>query len=218
MTENSGFRWKNTRMILMRHGGETVKLWVNPEEIRLERSMLHRVTETAAGEVLQMGGPGLARVTLETMLPAEGSAWREEGTSPAEELRLLHKWCGEECRVAVHLDGMPAEEYCILSLAEILREGDRDVGVVIELTQARTEEDIRTLLPQPEGGPDAPEPEPEEAEDIPAVYTVVRGDNLSRIARRLYGDSGRWRDIYNANRDQIDDPNLIYPGQRLVIP
>lgn len=49
-------------------------------------------------------------------------------------------------------------------------------------------------------------------------YTVQGGDSLSRIAQRIYGDGNRWRDIYNANRDQISDPDRIYPGQVLVIP
>lgn len=34
----------------------------------------------------------------------------------------------------------------------------------------------------------------------------------------MYGNPNRWRDIYNANRNQISNPNLIHPGQVLVIP
>ena len=49
-------------------------------------------------------------------------------------------------------------------------------------------------------------------------YTVVAGDSLSKIAKRQYGDAGKWRQIYDANRDQIKDPDLIYPGQVLTIP
>jgi nucleoid-associated protein YgaU len=49
-------------------------------------------------------------------------------------------------------------------------------------------------------------------------YTVRRGDSLSLIARAKYGDAMRWPTIYEANRDQIKDPNLIYPGQVLRIP
>ncbi|KKS26065.1 MAG: Peptidoglycan-binding lysin domain-containing protein, partial [Parcubacteria group bacterium GW2011_GWA2_42_11] len=32
------------------------------------------------------------------------------------------------------------------------------------------------------------------------------------------GSGNKWRRIYNANKDKIQDPNLIYPGQELVIP
>jgi hypothetical protein len=49
-------------------------------------------------------------------------------------------------------------------------------------------------------------------------YTVVRGDTLSSIARAKYGDAASWRRIYDANRDKITKPNLIFPGQVLRIP
>ncbi|MCW5695303.1 MAG: LysM peptidoglycan-binding domain-containing protein [Bauldia sp.] len=54
----------------------------------------------------------------------------------------------------------------------------------------------------------------------PDVMTLAirRGDNLWELARRLYGDGLRYTTIYDANRDQIRDPGLIYPGQVLVIP
>lgn len=50
------------------------------------------------------------------------------------------------------------------------------------------------------------------------TYTVVKGDSLSRIAKQQYGDASKWRTIYEANRDLIKDPDLIYPGQSLRIP
>lgn len=49
-------------------------------------------------------------------------------------------------------------------------------------------------------------------------YTVVKGDSLSKIAKHLYGDAQQWRKIYEANRDQIKNPDLIYPGQTFTIP
>ncbi len=49
-------------------------------------------------------------------------------------------------------------------------------------------------------------------------YTVVKGDSLSKIAKHLYGDAQKWRQIYEANRDQIKNPDLIYPGQTFTIP
>ncbi|MBU0495224.1 MAG: LysM peptidoglycan-binding domain-containing protein [Chloroflexi bacterium] len=52
----------------------------------------------------------------------------------------------------------------------------------------------------------------------PRIYVVQRGDYLEKIAKELYGDWQRWKDIYEANRDQIKDPNLIQPGQELRIP
>jgi nucleoid-associated protein YgaU len=51
-----------------------------------------------------------------------------------------------------------------------------------------------------------------------AKYTVRKGDTLSAIAQREYGDANAWRRIYDANRDQIDNPDLIQPGQELTLP
>jgi nucleoid-associated protein YgaU len=58
----------------------------------------------------------------------------------------------------------------------------------------------------------APAPPPDE------TYTVVAGDSLSKIAKRVYGDANQWRRIFEANRDQIQNPDLIRPGQKLKIP
>jgi nucleoid-associated protein YgaU len=51
-----------------------------------------------------------------------------------------------------------------------------------------------------------------------AQYTVVSGDTLSGIAQRFYGDAEKFHVIFQANRNQIDDPDLIFPGQVLRIP
>ena len=51
-----------------------------------------------------------------------------------------------------------------------------------------------------------------------AQYTVVPGDTLSAIAGSWYGNGALWARLYEANRDQIADPNLIFPGQVLRIP
>jgi nucleoid-associated protein YgaU len=50
------------------------------------------------------------------------------------------------------------------------------------------------------------------------TYVVVAGDSLSKIAKRLYGDAAKWRQLYEVNRDQIKNPDLIHPGQKLKIP
>jgi nucleoid-associated protein YgaU len=51
-----------------------------------------------------------------------------------------------------------------------------------------------------------------------AQYTVVGGDTLSGIANQYYGDANRWPTIFEANRNQLQDPDHIFPGQVLRIP
>lgn len=50
------------------------------------------------------------------------------------------------------------------------------------------------------------------------TYTVVKGDCLWNIAKKFYGNGSKYTVIYNANKDKIKNPNLIYPGQVLTIP
>ncbi|MHC4610126.1 MAG: LysM peptidoglycan-binding domain-containing protein [Planctomycetota bacterium] len=51
-----------------------------------------------------------------------------------------------------------------------------------------------------------------------AVHLVAKGDTLYRLARQYYNDQGRWKDIYEANRGVISNPDRIFIGQELVIP
>jgi nucleoid-associated protein YgaU len=50
------------------------------------------------------------------------------------------------------------------------------------------------------------------------TYTVKSGDTLSKIAKQYYGDANAYMDIFNANKDQLSDPDKIKPGQVLNIP
>lgn len=52
------------------------------------------------------------------------------------------------------------------------------------------------------------------------TYTVKPGDSLWKIAQRpdVYGNGSMWRKIYEANKNKIKDPDVIYPGQQLIIP
>jgi LysM repeat protein len=61
-------------------------------------------------------------------------------------------------------------------------------------------------------------PQPTPAKASIKTYTVKSGDTLSEIAKRELGSANKYMDIYNANRDQLNDPNKIQPGQVLKIP
>jgi nucleoid-associated protein YgaU len=50
------------------------------------------------------------------------------------------------------------------------------------------------------------------------VYEVVGGDTLSKISKKFYGDAGKYMKIFEANKDQLKDPDKIKVGQKLKIP
>jgi nucleoid-associated protein YgaU len=90
---------------------------------------------------------------------------------------------------------------------------------------------LQATATKPQGSADvqpertvAASPASDQAASSPAVArgistrTVSRGDSLWRISRITYGDGTRYALLYRANREQIRDPNLIHPGQILVVP
>lgn len=110
------------------------------------------------------------------------------------------------------------EDYTISEEAE---EGF-DVKVTIKLKQYK---DYSTKTVQITIKQERPRPVVVQTPSRPATtapttrtYTVVRGDCLWNIAKKYYGNGSQYTRIYNANRDKIKNPSLIYPGQVFVIP
>lgn len=66
-------------------------------------------------------------------------------------------------------------------------------------------------------GLNAPAPAPVEVSKD-EFYEIKSGDTLGAIAKQFYGQSSQYMRIFEANRDIIDDPNKIYPGQKIRIP
>jgi len=63
-----------------------------------------------------------------------------------------------------------------------------------------------------EGGSSSTAPSPDN------IYEVQPGDSLSKIAKRHYGNANAWNKIFEANKDILNDPDKIFPGQKLKIP
>jgi nucleoid-associated protein YgaU len=58
----------------------------------------------------------------------------------------------------------------------------------------------------------------DQSEPEAQYYTVVKGDNLSKISKQYYGDPNKYPKIFEANKPMLRSPDLIYPGQMLRIP
>jgi len=75
----------------------------------------------------------------------------------------------------------------------------------------KSEEAERTVKPASTGG--------SESREMPAyTYVVEEGDTLVSIARRVLGDASRWREIYELNKGQIANPDVLYVGTKLRMP
>jgi tetratricopeptide (TPR) repeat protein len=78
-----------------------------------------------------------------------------------------------------------------------------------DAAEAPTAEPIQTAALAPGAGVDR---------QLPSSVTVGIGESLSTIAERLYGDSDQYLRIFDANRDRLSDPDVIFPGMTLTIP
>jgi uncharacterized protein YidB (DUF937 family) len=98
---------------------------------------------------------------------------------------------------------------------EILRGGSpfaRPEGLGVMSEEKKKRPDFSNV----QSGASSTAPPPKAAEA--RTYTVAAGDNLSKIAKRFYGDANKWKRIFEANKDTIKNPDLIHPGQVLRIP
>jgi len=50
------------------------------------------------------------------------------------------------------------------------------------------------------------------------VYTIKKGDSLSKIAKHYYGDAMKYKELFELNKDVLKDANTIFPGQEIKIP
>jgi nucleoid-associated protein YgaU len=75
-----------------------------------------------------------------------------------------------------------------------------------------------TLASRPDLGVSAAAAAPAADAQEPSVIVIRRGDTLWQIAQRHYGDGTKYTQIFKNNREQIRNPNWIYPEQRFKLP
>lgn len=95
-----------------------------------------------------------------------------------------------------------------------------DVRVSIKLKQYRKYGTKKCTVVIEDGNAKVSTEDVRSTENAPTTktHTVESGDCLWNIAKKVYGDGSKYTEIYNANKDKISNPNLIYPGQELIIP
>jgi hypothetical protein len=168
-------------------------------------------------EISLPGGPGLREIVFEALLPNQNypfAVYQDGIFQPAAHfLGLIGRLETEREPFIFIFNGqsLPVTlEDC--TVGEDASYGG-DVMARLRLREAR-EAAVRVI--RPSGGEAPPRPPPQAPP--PATYTVVRGDTLWAIAKRHLGSGARWPEIHALNKDKVTNPNLIFPGQELVLP
>ena len=143
----------------------------------------------------------------------------------AQILDLVDATDAEVKAIARQLDGMVRQLEGLMALApeELVRHGGEISDIEEQLAAIKASSisaipEMREKISRVEGM--LADLGSRMSRSVEITYEVARGDHLWGIAEKddIYGDPYMWPRIYRANRDQIQDPDLIYPDQKLAVP
>ena len=179
------------------------------------------VVINALGEINLIGKRKLKKVSFSSFFPKQNYYFCQYSTfpTPQESVKIIEKIKNKGV-LQIIITGTPINMECTIeSFTWGENDGTKDIHFTLEFLEYRkvkvkTSKKKETVTKKVMSVPTQRTSKAVES----TTYTVVKGDNLSKIAKNLTGSSANWRAIYNQNIGVIgDNPNLIYPGQRLVI-
>lgn len=204
--------------------GRRLHFPLNPEQVTADTGTSVRTIDVIElGRIEYPRGKVPAAISWEGIFPGAGrvglpfvKSWRP----PGELVDMLQYWRDNGSRVRLLVTETP------LNLDVFVREFSHtwgragDCHYTLRLTQHRdlvvlTEAEWRAKASSAPVGAAVPaRPTP----PVGPTYTVVEGDTLWLIAKRLLGDGSRWRTLWEANRTAVPDPDVLVPGTVLTIP
>jgi LysM repeat protein len=207
------------------NGAEKIRLPVNPESITVSSPFgFEDINVNRLGEITIIGERELKEYSFESFLPRDYNPTFCEYTNipkPWDVVNTLERWrdSRKPCRLIV--TGTPINTP--VTIRDFEYEPDKagspgDIYFSITLKEYRFVS-FAKVNTSGTAAKVSPKPARPSTKLTPKTYVVKKGDCLWKIAQRFYGKGSEWRKIYEANKKVIGkNPNLIYPGQKLVIP
>ena len=200
--------------IWLKQGSVSFRFAVLPPEYEVtSESGNTQVIINALGEISLLGKRKLKNISFSSFFPEEKYYFCEYTSfpTPSESVEIIEGMKNNGVLQLV-MTGTPVNMDCTIE-SFVWGENDctKDINFTIEFKEYRkvVVKNISAATAEPQRA----------AKEVKSTtYTVVKGDNLSKIAKNLTGSSGNWKTIYEQNKGVIGgNPNLIYPGQQLVI-
>ncbi len=197
----------------LNNNSEQLRLPVNPAEFTICKTNQNQtVNINDIGEINMIGKPGLAAISLTSFFPAHNYSFCEYYgfPDPYTCVQMIDAWRqkGQIIRLII-----TDTDINISVTVETFEYGEKggsgDVNFTLNLKE------YRALKVNPSPGSTAAATTRPVTKETPKEYTVKSGDTLWMIAKTLTGDGANYAAI--ARNNGIKNPNLIYPGQKLVI-
>lgn len=198
-----------------------IQLPVKPSEYTITVTHKNTVVNVIQlGDINLMGKTGLREITIASFFPAKNYNFSNNSSrkEPIAYVEQLESWRKSGNPIRIIITGVLNMEATIESFSYGEHDATRDIYYTLyikEYKKIKTRKanvTIATVKPTPVRPTKPPEA------NSGKTYTVKSGDCLWKIAKQFYGNGAQYTKIYNANRDKIKNPNLIYPGQVLTIP
>lgn len=203
---------------LIESAGSKFHFPVNPEEVLIRRERQYEtVSVLNKGEVDFLRGQKVREVAFSSFFPAsyDASYCRYSNLpDPIDAMNVLTRLMNDKdpCRLLIPEAGINV--WVVVSAHDTSLRGGEPGDVYFDVTfRTWREAKMRSI-----GGSAKSTAGRTDAKPVPKVYVVKAGDTLTAIAKLQLGDGGKWRTIYDKNKAVIGkDPNLIVPGQKLVM-
>ena len=221
-------KYGSNNEIWLTFNNETEKIHfpVNPEKFTVVcDGKVDTIDIVGLGEILIKQDRPAMRITWKCFLPSSyfpGMNFKEI-YDPYWVANRINGWKEREGVCHLIVTGTPINLYVLVTKYKVWEVGG-DVGTVhyeIELREWRNTAPRQIEIVHEAETETAVVSDAEERVDnrsTPQTYTVIAGDSLYVIAKKLLGSGSRWEDIYKANSHQIITPDKIYVGQVLTIP
>lgn len=197
-----------------------LQLPVKPTEFNITVTHHNTVVNVVQlGDINLMGKTGLREVSLSSFFPDKdyNFSLNAERKKPIICVNQIEKWRVSGKPIRVIITDLLNMEATIESFSWGEKDASGDIYYTMALKEykkikAKTITDTTETVKPTTRETKAPESSSGKS------YTVKSGDSLWAIAKRYYGDGSQYNKIYEANKDKIKNPNLIYAGQTLTIP
>lgn len=208
----------------------TYRLPVNPEELEVTSTQAtEKYNILKLGEVIVPTHNELKTYTFETEFPHNASHYvtsTKDFKGPDFWINLFETWRDKKVPVRFIATNQITKDINILVLIESYtineragEEGDKYISFsLVEYKEFSKKVAKITVVKDTPKATSAPAPSPAPATPQKKTHTIVSGDTLWAIAKKYYGNGALYNKIYESNKSIIKNPNLIYPGQKVVIP